>query len=260
MPSPFPGMDPYIESPALWQDFHNDLASEIKRQLAPQLPPRYFVRLTPRATYDTLEIGEPRAALPDVGVIQNRPVRELAGAYLTAADAPYENRIEIEIEIEQQALEIRSVNGDLVTAIELLSPVNKRRGHEAFQSYRDKRREIFRRNVHLVEIDLLRAGERVPVVNPLPPASYFVLLSRANLRPRIGVWAISLQDPLPLLPIPLAEPDPDVILNLQSAVTQIYDLSSYQLSIDYKHAPPPPPLSDADAAWLDERLRAEGLR
>ena len=33
MPSPFPGVDPYIESPALWSDFHNNLASEIQAHL-----------------------------------------------------------------------------------------------------------------------------------------------------------------------------------------------------------------------------------
>ena len=42
MPSPFPGVDPYIESPALWSDFHNNLASEIQAQLNRRIQPRYY--------------------------------------------------------------------------------------------------------------------------------------------------------------------------------------------------------------------------
>lgn len=259
MPSPFPGMDPYIEKPSIWQDFHNDLAAEIKRQLAPQLRPRYFVRLNPRATYDSLELGKPRSALPDVGVIHTRPVREAVAAYSVVAEAPFENRVDIEVEVEQQSLEIRDEDSELVTAIELLSPVNKRRGHEAYNAYLDKRRGLLRRDVHLLEIDLLRGGERVPLLDPLPDAPYFIFLSRVAQRPNIGVWAIQLQDKLPTIPVPLRKPDPDAVLDLQRALETIYDLSSYDQSINYADAPPPP-LSQENEQWLDEYLRAKGLR
>lgn len=259
MPSPFPGMDPYIEKPSIWQDFHNNLATEIQRQLAPQLRPRYFVRLTPRATYDSIELARPRSALPDVGVIQNRPVREAVAAYGTVLEAPFENRVEIEVEVEQQSLEIRDSDSELVTAIELLSPVNKRRGHEAYGAYIDKRRGILRRDVHLLEIDLLRAGERVPLLDPLPEAPYFIFLSRVSNRPAIGVWAIQLQDKLPTIPVPLRKPDADAVLDLQRALETIYDLSSYDQSINYADAPPPP-LSPDNQIWLDEYLRGKGLR
>jgi hypothetical protein len=260
MPSPFPGMDPYIEKPSIWQDFHNNLAAEIQRQLAPQLRPRYFVRMTPRATYDTIELGKTRSALPDVGVIQQRSIREGVPGYAAIAEPPFENRVEMEVEIEQQALEIRDEDEELVTAIELLSPVNKRRGHDAFKTYRDKRRGVLRSDAHLLEIDLLRAGERVPVIDPLPDASYFVFLSRSNLRPRIGVWAIRLRDSLPTIPVPLRKPDPDVVLDLQRAVETIYVIASYDQSINYRESPPPPPLSEEDAKWLEAFLREKGLR
>lgn len=260
MPSPFPGMDPYIEDGDLWLDFHHNLASEIQRQVAPQIRPRYFVRLTPRRTYETVELGRPRSAYPDAAIQQRHPIREAAAVYSGVVEPPFASRIEIEVEIKDFSLEIRDENSDLVTSIEILSRVNKRRGHEAYNAYRRKRRGLLRQPVHLIEIDLLRIGERVPILDPVPDAPYYIYLSRENLRPDIGVWAIPLQDKLPTIPIPLRKPDADAVFDLQRAVETIYDLSMYQESINYREPPPPPALSDQDAQWLDEFLRAKGLR
>ncbi len=259
MPSPFPGMDPYIEDADLWRDFHASLAAEIQRQVAPQIRPRYFVRMTPRRTYESVELGQPRSAYPDATILRQRPIREATAAFAGVVESPFESRVEIEIETQDFSLEIRDENSELVTAIEILARVNKRRGHEAYNTYRDKRRSRLRQPVHLIEIDLLRFGERVPILDPVPDAPYYIYVSRANLRPRIGVWAIQLQNPLPKIPIPLRQPDADAVFDLQRAVETIYDLAMYEESINYRE-PPPPPLSDADAKWLDEFLRAKGLR
>lgn len=113
---------------------------------------------------------------------------------------------------------------------------------------------------HLVEIDLLRAGERWTLLTPAPSAPYCIFVSRANRRPRVEVWPIKLQDPLPLIPIPLVEPDPDVPLDLGRAIQTIYDTAAYDLRIDYTQPPPKSDLSPEDAAWVEERLRAAGLR
>lgn len=260
MPSPFPGMNPFIEDRDLWRDFHANLASEIQRQLAAQIRPRYFVRLTPRRTYDTVELEIPRSAYPDAAVLRDRETREAATVYAPVIEAPIQNRIDIEIEVEDFSLEIRDEKSELVTAIEILSRSNKLRGHEAQTTYLKKRRGLLRQDVHLLEIDLLRGGERVPVLDPLPDAPYYIYLSRANKRPQIGVWAIQMQDKLPMLPIPLRKPDPDAVFDLQRAVDIIYDLAAYGETINYRQAPPPPPLSDANAQWLDEFLHAKGLR
>ncbi len=263
MPSPFPGMDPYIEDVDLWRDFHAELAAEIKRQLAPQIRPRYFVRTTPRRTYESVELGKPRSAYPDAAVMQTHPTRllhESTVAYAAIAEPPFASRVEIEVEVEDFSLEIRDENSELVTAIEILSRVNKRRGHEAYNTYREKRRGLLRQPVHLLEIDLLRVGERVPILDPVPDAPYYVYLSRENLRPDIGVWAIQLQDVLPKIPIPLRKPDADAVFDLQRAVETIYDLSMYDESINYREPPPPPALSTDEARCLDEFLSAKGLR
>ena len=260
MPSPFPGMDPYIEDADLWRDFHQNLAAEIQRQVAPQIRPRYFIRMTPRRAYESVELGKPRSAYPDAAVLQTRPIRETTAVYAGLVEPPFVSRVEIELEVQDFSLEIRDAESELITAIEILSRVNKQRGHEAYRTYRDKRRSILRQDVHLIEIDLLRVGERVPIIDPVPDAPYYVYLSRENKRPDIGVWAIPLWDTLPKIPIPLRKPDADAVFDLQRAVETIYDLSMYEESINYREPPPPPALSEAEAKWLDEFLRAKGLR
>ena len=112
---------------------------------------------------------------------------------------------------------------------------------------------------HLLEIDLLRQGTRIPLVGELPPASYYVYLSRTQRRPRTQVWPVQLRDRLPAVPAPLLPPDPDVPLDLQAAVKACFDLVGYERLLDYAAPPPPPPLSESDAAWAAEVLRAAGF-
>jgi hypothetical protein len=184
MPSPFPGMDPYLEQPELWSDFHGNLAPEIQARLNGIIQPQYFARLTP---------------------------------YVTCEELLTLHRIEVcEVAMQQ-----------LVTVIEILSPVNKRPGHDAYVDDRRKRRDLLRSAVHLLEIDLLRGGERPPLQSPVQPAPYYVVLARADQRPNVDVWPVQLTDSLPLVPVPLLEPDPDAPLDLQAAFTAIYDRCAY---------------------------------
>jgi hypothetical protein len=143
----------------------------------------------------------------------------------------------------------------LVTAIEILSPVNKRPGHEAFDGYRRKRQKLLNSEAHLMEIDLLRGGERPPLDRPVPPAPYYVVLSRAYRRPVVEVWPIQLSDSLPVLPVPLLEPDPDVALDLGAQVAAVYERGAYSQQIDYRRPPPSPPISGEESAWIDRILR-----
>lgn len=147
----------------------------------------------------------------------------------------------------------------LVAAIEILPPVNKQPGHEAHDENLRKRRELLRSGAHLMEIDLLRAGRRPPLERPVPPAPYYVVLSRASRRSYVEVWPIQLRDKLPTVPVPLLKPDPDAPLDLAGVVAAVYERGAYARLIDYRQ-PPPPPLTDAEAAWLDEHLRARKAR
>jgi hypothetical protein len=135
----------------------------------------------------------------------------------------------------------------LVAVIELLSPVNKRRG-KGREEYLEKRRTLLASPVHVIEIDLLRRYPRMPFDDPLPPAHYLVMVCKAGERPRSSVWPISVRQPLPTIPIPLLPPDPPVPLELGQALRTAYERARYDLRVDY-HQPPIPPLSPADAAW-----------
>src|SRR5947208_2318899 len=193
MPSPFPGMDPYLEGP-LWMSVHSQLCSEIARQLAPKLRPKYLALTTERFVMEEL------------------------------AKVPH------------QTVEIRdTANRQLVTAIELLSPTNKR--SDGYQEYLAKRRRILLSTAHLVEIDLLHEGRGVPTLETLPPVPYFVFIGRYEERPSVEAWPIRLQDPLPVVPVPLLPGDADTEVDLQLALTNVYDLLGYDLAVDYSQPP-----------------------
>ncbi len=262
MASPFPGMDPYIEDPEIWSDFHGRLPEHISGDLNQVVQPRYVARMVPCVTYDLVEIEEHRSVRPDVAVWQTRTLGEHPGGATAAiAPAPAQSLIPMEIPLRLYVVEVREVSTlRLVTAIEILSPVNKRPGHEAHRDYERKRRHLMRSGTHFIEIDLLRGGDRWALGRPVPSAPYRVVLSRFEDRPRAEVWPIQLQDPLPVLPVPLLEPDPDAPLNLAAIVKAVYERGGYASLIDYSQPPPPPPLPDADAAWLDQHLRACGRR
>ncbi|MBI4674350.1 MAG: DUF4058 family protein [Chloroflexi bacterium] len=257
MPSPFPGMDPYIEDPEIWGDFHQNLPSEIQGRINPLIRPRYVARLIPYTTYETVEIEHPRGIRPDVGVWeQQRAERMLREASAVLTPAPVTSKVELEFPLEIVRVEIQKRDTlELVTAIEILSPVNKRRGHPAFDDYLKKRRDLLYSRVHLIEIDLLRGGTRPPLLNPVPPAPYYVTLARAEYRPQVAVWPIQFQDHLPIIPIPLLQPDPDVPLDLQAAVAAVYERGGYADLIDYSRETPPPALTEAEAQSVEEYLR-----
>lgn len=272
MPSPFPGMDPYIEATHIWEDFHQSLASEIRDQLAPYLRPRYYAALIPQVSYEEVMIqarptpsssqplsSPPHWVKPDVSIYQTAGAQPLIAEAVQITPAPY---MLVEEEFQQTNLEIHEVEtDDLVTAIEILSPVNKRPGQKAFEAYRKKRRALLRSPVHLMEIDLLRAGRRTPRVTGLPPAPYFVFVNRAHEEGRgLGAWPLHFREPIPIVPVPLRAPDPAVPLDLGKAIHAIYERAAYDLRLDYTQPPPAPPLTADDAQWLDEHLRAAHLR
>lgn len=258
MPSPFPGMDPYLEGTE-WTSVHTELSSEIARQLAPKLRPRYVARTTRR--FVTEMVGDVSvttgSVYPDVGVVDAAGQGAVEESYSGSFSAPLELATVIPAQIPLLTIEIRDVaHRELVTAIEVLSPTNKR--GDGYREYLDKRQRLLHSAAHLIEIDLLRAGQRVPMQQPLPAAPYFIFLSRVERRPIVEIWPVRLNMRLPVIPVPLRAGDDDIDLDLQLALTTIYDALNYDLTIDYTQ-PPEPPLTGDAAIWARKRLREAGF-
>jgi hypothetical protein len=251
-------MDPYLEG-STWMNFHGQLCAEIARQLNPKLRPRYLARLTEHFFTDISV--EPEASTPslypDISIL-DPSIAANGGNSIRIATAPVRVATEMPESILHFSVEIRDRHERrLVSAIEVLSPTNKR--GEGREEYLAKRRRILRSTAHLIEIDLLRKGHRLPMQKELPPAPYYVYVGRYEIRPDTDVWPISLDRSLPKVPIPLLGEDPDVELDLQLALTSVYDLSDYDREIDYTK-PPNARLSPEEAEWSDSRLRTAGLR
>lgn len=261
MPSPFPGMDPYLEG-HLWTTVHTALGNEIARQLSPKIRPRYVALPTERFVMEmpgsvTVTAAE---AYPDVAVSEAAPAWPAGslGQAVAETHAPLQLATVVPAPVPHVTVEILTVaDRELVTAIEVLSPTNKR--GEGRREYLTKRQRTLVSTAHLMEIDFLRLGQRVPMQQPLPPAPYFVILSRFERRPLCDVWPIALADTLPTVPVPLLPGDADVMLELQLAFTTVYDGLNYDLLVDYGH-PAEIPLQGEAELWADERLRAAGAR
>jgi PIN domain nuclease of toxin-antitoxin system len=261
MDTPFPGMDPYLEGPSMWPDVHNRMIVAICDQLQAAIVPSYRAVITPYTVFESIEITPVRAIVPDVGLFERDPLPQTGDTAVALAPAPLTLPAVMTVPTEYARIEIRTVRDHiLVTAIELLSPANKRPGQDGADAYEKKRQEIFTSTAHLLELDLLRSGKRPQVARPLPSAPYFIFLSRVQHRPHIEIWPLSLQQAIPLVPVPLRHPDPPVALDLGSAIHDTYRRARYDLEIDYHQPPPPPELTAEDAAWLDAHLHTVGLR
>lgn len=255
MPAPFPGMDPFLEG-HLWPDVHQSLALEIRNRLVPAIRPRHFARIAVSVVADQdpeLEIG---ILYPGIEVLERasptgdegRPSGPAARGELTA---PLTIPALTGIEHRVPSVEIRDRAGnELVTSIEILSPVDKR--EPELTSYRRKRRSLQCAGVHLVEIDLIRRGSR-PVASRSIPAdiAYLVLLTREG-HARTEVWPLTLADRLPSIPVPLRSPDPDVPIDLGAVLGTVYGQAGYGDEIDYRAEPPPPALTAAGRLVLDD--------
>jgi hypothetical protein len=254
-------MDPYLEAPSLWPDVHHRIITAVSDQLQERIAPHYRAVITPYVVFESLEIAPVRAVVPDVGLFKRDVMETAAQTGVAMLEEPVTLPAVMEVPTEYARIEIRTVRDQLlVTAIELLSPANKRPGAEGADAYEKKRQELFRSTAHLLEIDMLRQGKRPQVARPLPDAPYFVFLSRVQRRPYLDIWPLTLRTPITHIPVPLRSPDADTLLDLGIAIRIAYQRARYDLEIDYRADPPPPELAPDDAAWLDAHLREKGLR
>lgn len=260
MPSPFPGMDPYLEDHALWPDVHASLIAYTREALQPQIRPKYIARIGERI--QLAAVGH--SYVPDVLLVH--PLREPAPTITEAgtlvADEP-QTIAYLDEERHVPYIEIIShETGDVVTLIEVLSPANK--VGDGRNQYLQKQSELLDTAVNLVEIDLLGYGKdtvlaRNAVITEPSGWRYLINISRAQRRRELEVYAVPLPQRLPRCRIPLRPPDPDAVLDLPAVFSRCYDVGGYDLLIDYSQ-PPAVPLRDEEAAWLANLLQEKGLR
>lgn len=278
MPSPFPGMDPWLEAPTIWPDFHDRFAEEISASLNRTLPHPFYAQLGVREELGIVgQIGT-RRIVPDVSVQSSKPKPTVPpnqdSGNLATVEAPRSNvteSVQLELYHEPETVnfvEIRDARSqhDVVTLIEILSPSNKSIGSD-FDSYVRKRKEILGSTTSLIEIDLLRDGRRDLYGAELhqrlydfdPPLDYLVFIQRAWHRAtgiRYQLFPIRLPDILPVIAIPLRESDPDVPLDLQYAFQQTYDRGPYQRGAVNYDLPPSPPLIESHSPWVKNCIAA----
>jgi hypothetical protein len=227
MPSPFPGMDPYLEEEKLWPGFHHQFIACLYQILLPGLVDRYRARIAQRH-YLTEQ------------ALFTSVVRE---------------------EHHEEYIEIRQrTDGRLVTLVDAVSPANKTTG-AGRQAYMDKRREGKSGGASLVEIDLVLSGQ--PTLeysrDGLPDWDYAVTVTRATQPERYEIYTATLQKRLPRFRLPLAADDRDTVLDLQAAFSRCYDQGGFHGTIDYQREPTAP-LAEEDRRWLADILKQQKLR
>ena len=208
-----------------------------------------------KLTHDSIERNVGLLVILTVLVISVGGLLEIVPLFFQkSTTTPVEGLIPMPEEIHEVYLTLRRKDlRTIVTVIELLSPTNKRPGANGFDQYLEKRLHVLASFSNLVELDLLRGGRRPPWVGQLPPGDFLATVARLPRRPRAEAYVWSLEQRFPIIPIPLADADPDVLLDLQEVFNLVYDRAGYDYSLDY-HAPLDPPLDQARAAWVQRVL------
>jgi hypothetical protein len=265
-------MDPFLEANPIFQELHTQMLAEMQARLQPQLRPKYVARLERHLAEGSVWDG-PQGTLslerkePDVTIASRSSAQKHAGSTAVLARAV----ISFSEELDADELELRKQRRIViyvqerprlaVTGIELLSPGNKQAGALAQERYLEKRASALHGGLHWVEIDLLRGGTRLPIPEGLPEsADYLSYVAQATATGwNHLVYAWTLRDPLPVLPIPLLGED-QARLDLAGCFAAAYDRIAADDEVDYTRQPPPPPLRRSDTAWVNQLLPRRGLR
>jgi Protein of unknown function (DUF4058) len=227
MPSPFPGMDPYLEHPEFFPGLHDRLINQISDVLQASLFSPYFAEIASRGWLDE----------------------------------------SYSLQGQQLALEIYTNQGKLerVTAIEVLHLENKTPGEDSRRLYLNHQNELLQNRVNLVEIDLLRGGSHttcVPRDQAVAQAGafdYHVCVRKMDEADDRLVYPVRLEQRLPEIAVPLLPGDGEVVLDRQQLFDHCYDRGPYRVRSPYLGRAPVPPLSDEQTAWAEQFLREKGL-
>ena len=269
MASPFPGMDPYLENPEIFPDFHDSMIFCLRESLQASLPSPYFAAIGRRVW---IEVSR-RSIGPDVEIRQRQPRgpssvgRDPTGR-LAVVNRPSARPVVVRVahdEFREPFIEIymRSDEGKrLVSSIEVLSYSNKTPGEHGRELYLRKQKEILASKVHLVEIDLLRGGEHATAVprdlacEACGEFDYHVSLHDFTDLETFYVYPIQLDERLPQVDIPLLPGDAPVRLDFQAAFDRCYGAGPYAQEIRYGEDAIIPPLDPDKAAWAAQLVQS----
>ncbi|MEO0985294.1 MAG: DUF4058 family protein [Cyanobacteria bacterium J06639_14] len=257
MPSPFPGMDPYLENPEIWPEVHSRLIVAIADNLAPSLHPQYYAAIEKRTYLDTPE-DSILIGIPDISITSRTPERKIPSR--TATTLPQAEIVTLPLpeEVTERYLEIRDTQTSaVITAIEILSPKNKRSG-QGRTTYLRKRQQVLMTQTHLVEIDLLRGQTSMPL-GTQTKTDYRILVSRSNTRPQAELYGFNLQQPIPAFPMPLKSGDVEPEINLKTILDAIYDRAGYSFRFDYQQ-PVKPALNEKNQQWVTDLINQSKSR
>jgi hypothetical protein len=249
-------MDPYLEDPAFWEDFHDSFIIYCRDAINDILPDNYEARIQERLTLLEDPDEEPRVRVSDVSVGQSHPLPSRVPTATQPALSVEPVRVELQLLDEARSVYIeirRRPERDLIAVLELLSPSNK--SHPDRREYLLKRNALLRQPIHLIELDLLLGGARLPMRQALPRGDYYAFVSCAGDRSHSEVYAWALDQPLPTVRFPLKEPDADLALNLQPVLTTTYDRGRYLKALRYRKSPPFA-MTEQVLRWVDEVLRS----
>lgn len=261
MPSLFPGMDPFLEEASVWSKLRSVLVTEIARQLNDWLPEPFVAKVTHRACEGRSTLSR-HAAPPTLCKTRSR-ARQMSGVsgateepWIVPFPGPEEREDRLVLIVDSQQ------PGRVVTVVEALG-VDHKTERPARDRYALTQREVLESDASLVEIDLLRGGERVLpsfflehfIAELQPTPDYVVLVSRAWRRVGSGLgyrgYSWGIREKLPTIMIPLRSETDEVPLDLQAAWTAAYDGLLATGQIDYGVLPSPD-LSVDDAIWAEE--------
>ena len=260
MPSPFPGMDPFLEDPLIFPDFHDGFIFCLREAIQQALPEPYYAALGRRAW---VEVSE-RFIGPDINVVSPGSMETIS--HTSAAIMEVSQPIVVRVPHDEQTETLvelyigRGTDRRLVTEIELLSPSNKKLGEKGRDLYLRKQTEILDSKCHLVEIDLLRGGEHSTAVPKnrlarfVAPFTYHVCAHRFDNFEEYLIYPIQLSHALPTISIPLLPGDGEVPVSLQQVFARTYESGPYHREIDYRQAVPLPPLTEDQVQWVAERV------
>jgi hypothetical protein len=256
MASPFPGVDPFLEGQGVWRDFHHTFITSWREFVMRKLPTNYIARVDEQVYLDRNRGGDPGERVPDVVVEQTGPHGRprSGGKSASMTVEPIVLRNVMPDPIRQGYIEVRRKSDDsIVSVLELLSPTNKSGSGRG--EYLLKRDALLQQAVHLVEVDLLLKGPRLPLDERLPDAHFYAYVSRGDHRPDCEVFHWTIRDPCPPIPIPLEPPDGDVSIDLQEIFDATFNRVPFDALVRYDR-PLELSLPESIRTWIKERLGA----